>query len=45
VNIHEKGSLHSSLDELLKEVTGKPLDPNIYANYLVKKYEKLYRLK
>lgn len=42
--IHKVGSKHSSLDELLLEVTGKPLDPYIYTNYLKKKYYKLYEI-
>ena len=42
--IHKVGSKHNSLDELLMEVTGKPLDPYIYTNYLKKKYYKLYEI-
>lgn len=42
--IHKKGSLHCSLDELLMDVTGKPLDPQIYVKYLEKKYRALYKL-
>ena len=42
--IHRVGSKHNSLDELLIEVTGKPLDPYIYTNYLQQKYYKLYEI-
>jgi carboxypeptidase Taq len=41
-NIHEVGSLYASPDELLIAVTGKPLDPEIYINYLCEKYNRLY---
>jgi Zn-dependent M32 family carboxypeptidase len=44
VNVHEVGSLYESPDELLTVVTGKPLDPAIYVNYLNKKYSALYKL-
>ena len=44
VNIHEIGSLYESPDELLIAVSGKPLDPEIYINYLETKYKKLYNL-
>lgn len=43
--IHKVGSKYGSLDELLIAVTGKPLDPYIYTNYLKKKYYKLYDLR
>lgn len=43
-HVHEVGSLHESPDALLTAVTGKPLDPNIYVNYLEKKYTSLYKL-
>lgn len=42
--IHKAGSKHASLDELLEEVTGRPLDPTVYTNYLKKKYTALYNL-
>lgn len=43
-NIHEVGSLYASPDELLIAVTGKPLDPNIYVDYIKNKYRALYKL-
>jgi carboxypeptidase Taq len=43
-NVHETGSLYASPDELLTAVTGKPLDPQIYVDYLKKKYSELYKL-
>jgi carboxypeptidase Taq len=43
-NVHAKGSLYGSPDELLENVTGKKLDPNIFVNYLKYKYHKLYDL-
>lgn len=44
VKIHSVGSLYPSPDELLIQVTGKPLDSSIYANYLREKYSDLYNL-
>jgi len=44
VNIHEVGSLYASPDELLRVVTGKPLDPAVYVNYIKNKYGDLYKL-
>lgn len=44
VNIHEVRSLYDSPDKLLTVVTGQPLDPVIYVNYLDKKYTDLYKL-
>lgn len=44
VKIHQIGSLYASPDELLVAVTGKPLDPTIYTNYLETKYKGLYGL-
>lgn len=43
-NIHQVGSLYPSPDELLISVTGKPLDPSIYVDYISKKYTELYSL-
>ncbi len=42
LNVHEAGSLYSSPDELLENVTGKPLDPAVYVKYLEDKYNQLY---
>ncbi len=42
--IHSKGSLYNSGDELLKEVTGSPLDPSVFLAHLKKKYSELYKL-
>jgi len=41
--IHSKGRLHSP-EELVSEVTSKPLDPEVFTNYLKRKYESLYGL-
>jgi len=43
-NIHKYGKQYSS-HELLKKVTGKPLTPKAYLDYLNKKYTSLYKLK
>lgn len=43
-NIHEKGSLYTSLDDLLCNVTGEPLKPSYFLRYLESKYAKLYNL-
>lgn len=42
VKIHERGSMLTSLDELLVEATGRPLDAKGYIAYLEAKYEALY---
>ena len=42
-HVHQKGSLYANFDELLIDVTGKPLDPQIYLRYLRHKYSKLYK--
>ena len=42
--VHRRGSLPASGDELLQLVTGKPLDPNVYLSYLSTKYRELYKL-
>lgn len=41
-NIHQKGSLHPSLDELLINVTGEPLNPDYFIQYLDEKYKRVY---
>lgn len=38
------GSLHTSGDELMKAVTGAPLDPQVFLAYIKDKYSELYRL-
>ena len=43
-NVHSVGSLYDSPDDLLKVVTGKPLDPDVYVEYLKEKYTDLYKL-
>jgi len=43
-NIHSKGSLYPSADELCEAVTGSKLDPTIYLDYLRAKYRRLYGL-
>eukprot|EP00178_Gracilaria_changii_P004418 TRINITY_DN1707_c0_g1_i1.p1 TRINITY_DN1707_c0_g1~~TRINITY_DN1707_c0_g1_i1.p1 ORF type:complete len:559 (-),score=83.12 TRINITY_DN1707_c0_g1_i1:466-2142(-) len=40
--IHQVGSLHESLDELLEKVTGEPLNPKYFLEYLEEKYNKVY---
>lgn len=42
--VHSVGSLHPTADDLLEAVTGKPLDPQIFLNYLKAKYTTLYKL-
>lgn len=42
--IHRVGSLPPSGDALMVQVTGKPLDPQIYLGYLRRKYSELYKL-
>ncbi|KAL4418640.1 hypothetical protein ABPG77_005377, partial [Micractinium sp. CCAP 211/92] len=42
--VHKVGSLHTSGDELMKAVTGAPLDPQIFLDYLKEKYTALYQL-
>ena len=44
VEVHEKGSLYDSADELLMAVTGKKLEPDDFVAYLSKKYRTLYGL-
>lgn len=43
--VHEKGSLYTSADELMKTVTnGTGLDSKVFVDYLKTKYSKLYEL-
>ena len=42
--IHSVGSFHLNGDELMKAVTGKPLDPQIFLKYLRTKYSEIYQL-
>lgn len=44
VNVHEVGSECVSADALLTRVTGKPLDPQEYIDYLTTKYKEIYDL-
>lgn len=43
-NIHSKGSLYPSGDELCQTVTGEPLNPKYFLTYLQEKYAELYKL-
>ena len=43
-NIHAKGSLYTSGDELMAAVTGNALQPQTFLKYLRGKYGKLYSL-
>lgn len=43
-NFHVLGSVHPSLDELLVAVTGEPLQPLYFMEYLEKKYSALYKI-
>jgi len=40
--IHACGSYHPNGDELMKAVTGKPLDPQCFLKYLTGKYTEIY---
>eukprot|EP01052_Picozoa_sp_SAG31_P013833 SAG31_NODE_843_length_11551_cov_6.757772_9_plen_500_part_00 len=42
--IHAHGSLYPSMDELLVEAVGEPLDPQYFIRYLRQKYMALYDL-
>ncbi|RPJ09747.1 MAG: carboxypeptidase M32 [Spirochaetaceae bacterium] len=42
-NIHRHGSMYSA-DQLVKRVTGKPLDPSYFLTYIQKKYGEIYDL-
>ena len=44
LNFAQIGRLHPTMDDLLVEVTGEPLNPQIFLDYLTKKYTELYRL-
>lgn len=43
VHIHQFGALYTD-DEMLNRVTGKSFDANIYCDYLIAKFTKLYQL-
>jgi len=43
IKIHQKGRL-LSVPELINEVTGDNLNPNVFIDYLKTKYRKIYRL-
>ncbi|KAF9584797.1 hypothetical protein BGW38_005133 [Lunasporangiospora selenospora] len=43
-NVHQQGSLLESGDDLIRDLTGKPLDSSIYVKYLTDKYTKIYDL-
>ncbi|KAF9291589.1 hypothetical protein BGZ88_006811 [Linnemannia elongata] len=43
-NVHESGSLHESGDDLIFELTGKPLDSSLYVKYLTEKFTSIYNL-
>lgn len=42
--VHRVGSLHPSGDELMKTISGSPLDPQVFLAYLRTKYTQLYKL-
>ena len=42
--VHVSGSVCESMDELLVSVTGEPLNPAYFVNYLKEKYGELYDL-
>ena len=42
-NIHAKGALYSA-DELVRKVTGEPLNQEYFISYLREKYGKIYKL-
>jgi len=42
-NVHRRGSFPQNFDELLTEVTGKPLDPTLYTKFLRAKYSAIYK--
>jgi len=41
--VHEKGSLYPNADKLLEAVTGEPLQPSYFIEYLKEKYQPLYK--
>ncbi|KAK3828627.1 MAG: putative carboxypeptidase [Benniella sp.] len=43
-NIHEQGSLRESGDDLIRDLTGRPLDSQLYVKYLTDKYTEIYDL-
>ncbi|KAG0343579.1 hypothetical protein BG004_005200 [Podila humilis] len=43
-NIHQKGSLLESGDDLIFELTGRHLDSSLYVKYLTEKYTQIYDL-
>ena len=42
-NIHQYGCRYTA-EEVMLKATGKPFDINIYIDYLIDKYSKLYNL-
>ena len=42
-NIHQLGRLYTP-DDLAMKVTGEPLNPEIFINYLENKYSEIYHL-
>jgi Zn-dependent M32 family carboxypeptidase len=42
--VHRSGSLHPSGDALMQAVTGSPLRPSVFLDYLRNKYLPLYKL-
>ena len=42
-NIHQLGRLYTP-DDLAVKVTGEPLNPEIFINYLENKYSEIYQL-
>jgi len=44
-SIHEKGSVFRSGDEIMKAVTGEPLNVAVFTSYLTQKYRGIYKLK
>lgn len=43
-NIHRRGCLYGSPDELVRVVTGRGIDAQVYIDYLRKKYAALYNI-
>ena len=42
-HIHKSGSFHANGEELMKAVTGSPLNPEVFLTYLRQKYSALYK--
>lgn len=42
-HIHKSGSFHANGKELMKAVTGSPLNPEVFLKYLRQKYSALYK--